>query len=339
MAKPIFERKNILITGGAGFLGSHLADRLVQSNKVIAIDNFKTGSVENINHLLKHPDFEFVKHDLTKPINLDELPELKVFKVAFQGIQAIYHLASPTSPAAYARYPVETLIANTHATKNALDLAVKYQAAFILFSADAVYGQPTEDKPIPENYWGYLDQLGTDSAFAEGKRVAESLTFHYRRSYNLDAKMARLFMTYGPRLQMTDGRLVPELIRQALSSPTITVPGAETSALSLTYYTDILDAVDRLMESQEAGPVNLGNDNLVTLASLVETIKTLTGSTATVRYDTSGGYRYPTPSIQKARQRLGWFPVVSLEQGLQQTIDYLKSAKVGHHLITNAEPV
>lgn len=335
MAKPIFERKNILISGGAGFLGSHLSDLLVQSNKVICIDNFKTGSVENINHLLKHPDFEFVKHDLSQPINLEELPELKVFKVAFQGIQQIYHLASPTSPAAYQRYPVETIVANTIATKNALDLAVKYQASFILFSTDAVYGVPTEAKPIPENYWGYVDQLGSDSAFAEGKRAAETLVFHYRKAYNLDAKIVRLFPVYGPRLQIQDGRLVPELIRQALAGGTITVPGPADTKVSLTYYTDILDAVTRIMDSHEAGPINLGNDSLLTLRELTETIITLTQSQAQVVYSDKPHELYRLPSIQRARQRLGWFPVISLERGLQETIDYLRSLRVEHTLTTN----
>lgn len=333
MAKPIFERKNILITGGAGFLGSHLSDLLVQSNKVICIDNFRTSTVENINHLLKHPDFEFIKQDLSQPISLDELPELKVFKVAFQGIQQIYHLASPTSPVAYERYPVETIVANTLATKNALDLAVKYQASFILFSSDAVYGVPTEAKPIPENYWGYVDQLGPDSAFAEGKRAAESLVYHYRRAYNLDAKIVRLFPVYGPRLQMNDGRIIPELIRQALMQDTIQAPAPAETLISLTYYTDILDAVSRIMDSQEQGPVNLGNDAPVSLGELTDTIVKLTKSKAKVVFASKPKGVFRLPSIQRARQRLGWFPVISLERGLSQTIDYLRSLQVTHTLL------
>lgn len=332
MAKPIFERKNILISGGAGFLGSHLSDALVQSNKVICVDNFRTSSVENINHLLKHPDFEFVKHDFSQPINLEDLPELKVFKVAFQGIQQIYHLASPTSPAAYQRYPVETIVANTMATKYALDLAVKYQASFVLFSSDAVYGTPTEAKPIPENYWGYVDQLGPDSAFAEGKRAAETLVYHYRKAYNLDAKIVRLFPVYGPRLRMDDGRLVPELIRQALTSDVIKVPGPAETRISLTYYLDILDAIRRIMDSHELGPINLGNDSVLTLQQLVEEIVRLSQSKARVVYADQTHDLYRLPLIQRARQRLGWFPVISLERGLSETIDYFRTLQVSHPL-------
>ncbi|MFH0952027.1 MAG: NAD-dependent epimerase/dehydratase family protein [Patescibacteria group bacterium] len=335
MSKPIFERKNILVTGGAGFLGSHLCDRLVKEHKVICIDNFKTGNEDNINHLLKHPDFEFIKHDLIKSINLEELQELKVFKVAFQGLQEIYHLACPTSPAVYKKYPLETLLANTHATRNALDLAVKYRAKFILFSSDAVYGQPTEDKPLPENYWGYVDPIGPDSSFAEGKRAAESLVYHYRQVYNIDAKIVRIFPTYGPRLQLKDGRLIPEIIRQAITESTINLADSKDARLSLSFFSDTLDAVDRMMNSNEHGPVNVGNDSPTTIGEVAELVKKLSEMKVNIKYNAGENKNiYRLPNIQFARQRLGWFPVISLAEGIRQTISYLKATYIQKHLST-----
>ncbi|PIY96690.1 MAG: hypothetical protein COY66_03405, partial [Candidatus Kerfeldbacteria bacterium CG_4_10_14_0_8_um_filter_42_10] len=173
--KPIFEKENILVTGGAGFIGSHLCDELIKKSKVICIDNFITGQEDNIDHLLKNPDFEFIKHDITIPLKLDELPELDKFKIKFQGIQKIYHLACPTAPREYNKIPVETLLANSHGTRNVLELAVQNKAKLLFLSSSSIYGEPLEDAPFKEDYWGFIDPIGPRSCYNEGKRFAECM--------------------------------------------------------------------------------------------------------------------------------------------------------------------
>ncbi|USN53992.1 MAG: GDP-mannose 4,6-dehydratase [Candidatus Nomurabacteria bacterium] len=329
MSRPIFERKNILVTGGAGFIGSHLCDELVKQHKVICLDNFSTGREENINHLLQNPNFEFVKHDLSDPIDLDHEPGLKPFQVEFQGVQEIYHFASPTSPKDYLQMPVETLVANAQATRNALEMAKKYQASFLLASSDAIYGEPMERTPYPEEYWGYVNPVGSRSAFSEGKRFAESLTVHYREKYALKAKIARLFNTYGPRLRVDDGRMVPEMINAALRNETITVYGKADDTTTLCYISDIVEGLLRLMKSSELGPVNLGSPDQHRLEDVVKYIQELTGSTSGSRFTehTKSTVIQGVPNIALAKERLGWFPVVALSEGLRRTIDYFKGAK------------
>jgi UDP-glucuronate decarboxylase len=329
MHRPIFDRKNILVTGGAGFIGSHLCDELVRQNKVICLDNFSTGREENINHLLQNPNFEFVRHDLTQPIDLEAEPSLKAFQVQFQGIQEIYHLASPTSPKAFLEHPIETLMTNADATRNSLDLAVKYESSYLFVSSDAVYGEPMEDTPYPENYWGYVDPIGRRSPYAEGKRFAESLVVHYRERHALKAKIARVFNCYGPRLWLDDGRMIPDLIVQALKNEPLNIFGAKDGQTTFCYVSDLIEGLVRLMKSTELGPINLGSPDVLKIEDVAKTILQLTESSSSIQYSESNdrAVHQGSPNIRLAKERLGWFPVVALAEGLRRTVDYFKGAK------------
>jgi len=327
--KPIFDRKNILVTGGAGFIGSHLCDELIKKHKVICIDNFITGSEENINHLLKHPDFEFIRHDMSEFLDLESLPELKPFKVAFQGIQEVYNLACPTSPKDYNAAPIETLYANSFGTRYALDIAVKYGAKFLHVSTSAVYGEPLEATPFPENYWGYVDPIGPRSAYNEGKRFAESLVTHYRAKHRIDAKIIRMFNTFGPRMRLTDGRMIPDFVKNALSNQPLTIYGTAGDRSTYCYITDMIEGMQRMMNSNEAGPMNLGNPETHTMGEVAEYIIKLTNSRSTVSYKPHLPYtaKQGIPNIRLAKEKLGWFPVVPLDDGLQKTVEYMRGSR------------
>lgn len=327
--KPIFERQNILVTGGAGFIGSHLCDELIKKHKVICLDNFITGAEENINHLLKHPDFEFIRHDLSQPLDLESLPELRPFKVAFQGIQEVYNLACPTSPKDYHAYPIETLMANAVGTQHALDMAVKYGAKFLHVSTSAIYGEPLEATPFPENYWGYIDPIGPRSAYNEGKRFAESLVMNYRKKYHLDTKIVRMFNTYGPRMRLTDGRMIPDFVKSALSSNPLVIYGSADDRSTFCYITDMIEGLLRMMKSAEAGPLNLGNPESLRIADVAQLIIQLTNSRSAIRYEAHLPYtaKQGIPNIRLAKEKLGWFPVVPIQDGLMRTIDYMRGSR------------
>lgn len=321
-----FEKKNIIVTGGAGFLGSHLCDILVKRARVICLDDFSTGLEQNIHHLLKHPDFEFLKHDLTEPIDLLQFEELKPFEVQTQGIQEIYHLASPTSPKFYHANPIETLLANSDATRNALELARKYQADFLFFSSSAVYGEPQDDTPFPEQYWGYVDPVGPRSAYVEGKRFAESLVTNYRKVYSLNAKIMRVFNTYGPQMRLDDGRMIPDIVRNAMQGKPVTVYGTAADTSTFCFVSDTLEAAVRLMASHEYGPINVGNPEVVRIGDIARKIIDLLKSPSTVRFSPHLPYTAAQgiPNIHRAKEKLGWFPVVSLDEGLKRTVDSLR---------------
>lgn len=328
-SKPIFERKNILVTGGAGFIGSHLCDELIKHHKVICVDNFISGSEENINHLLKHPDFEFIRHDISEPLDLESLPEMRAFKVAFQGIQEVYHLASPTSPKDYQAFPIETLLANSFGTKHALDVAVKYGARFLHVSTSAIYGEPLEATPFPEHYWGYVDPIGPRSPYHEGKRFAESLVMTYRQRHRVEAKIVRMFNTFGPRMRLTDGRMIPDFIRNAIANEPLVIYGSPDDRSTYCYITDMIEGLLRMMASNEAGPINLGSPQTHRIEDVAKRIIGLIGSRSTIRYQPHLPYtvRQGVPNIRLAKEKLGWFPVVSLEDGLQRTVDYLRGSR------------
>lgn len=324
-----FEKKNIVVTGGAGFLGSHLCDLLVQHHKVICLDDFSTGREENIHHLLPNPNFEFVRQDISQPFQLDSLKELKAFQVPFQGIQEIYHLASPSSPKDYTAMTVETLLANALGTKNVLDAAKQYSAKFLLLSSGSIYGQPAEQTPFPENYWGYVDPIGVRSPYQEGKRFAEALTVAYRQRFNLDAKIVRLFNTYGPRMRLTDGRMIPEFIHAALRNVPVTIHGDRGDMSTFCFVTDALEGITRMMQSRELGPINIGNPEQHTVAEVAQLVTSITGTRTDLRFEppSPSTSKQGIPSIRQAREVLGWFPVVPLQEGLQRTIDYMRGLR------------
>lgn len=327
--KPIFDRKNILVTGGAGFIGSHLCDELIKKHKVICVDNFITGAEENINHLLRHPDFEFIKHDMSEPLDLETLPELKPFKVAFQGIQEVYHLACPTSPKDYNASPIETLLANSFGTRHALDIAVKYGAKFLHVSTSAIYGEPLESTPFPENYWGYVDPIGPRSAYNEGKRFAECLVMNYKKKFHLDTKIVRMFNTFGPRMRLTDGRMIPDFIKNALTNQPLTIYGTAEDQSTYCFVSDMIEGLVRMMGSVDAGPINLGNPEVHKVRSVADMIVQFTNSRSTIHYEGHLPYtaRQGVPNIRRAKEKLGWFPVIPLNEGLQRTVEYMRGSR------------
>lgn len=323
--KAIFDKKNILVVGGAGFIGSHLCDELVKQDKVICIDNFLTGNEGNIEHLLQHPDFEFVKHDMSQPLELESLPELKEFRFEFQGVQEVYYLASVASPPIYQKYPVETLLANSLGLKNALDIAVKYKAKFFYASSAAIYGEA--DGVVDEGYVGVMDHLSPRACFAEAKKFGEALLVHYGEKYGLDYKLARIFNCYGTRMRLDDGRMIPEMIRAALSDEDITVYGDEQSMGSYFYVSDLVRGVMKFMESSEHGPLNLASDWRHSFADIAKKVIALTGSKSKVTFEKPQLIFADQliADISAAKEKLGWFPVILIDEGLKHTIDYLEA--------------
>lgn len=324
-----FDKKNVVVTGGAGFLGSQLCDILVQHHKVICIDNFSTGDEQNIHHLLSNPNFEFVRHDISEPIDLASLRELKAFQVPFQGVQEIYHLASPSSPKDYTKLTTETLLANALGTKNALDMAKQFSAKFLFVSSGSIYGEPVEKTPFPENYFGYVNPIGVRSPYQEGKRFAEALVVAYRERFKLEAKIVRLFNTYGPRMRLNDGRMIPEFVASAIKNQPITIHGSREDMATYLYVTDALEGLTRMMASKELGPMNIGNSEEKTVGQIAEQIIALTGSRPDIRIELPLPYdaKQATPSVRQAREVLGWFPVVPLDEGLRRTIDYMRGLR------------
>lgn len=327
--KAIFDKKNIMVVGGAGFIGSHLCEELLKDSKIICVDNFVTGDNANIAQLLQNPDFHFINHDIINPLDLESLLELESFRIQFQGVQEIYFLASPTSPTAYTKYPVETLQVNSVGLRNALDLAVKYSSKFLFASSPVVYGTGTAAMPIKESYVGPVDQLGPRAAYIEAKRFGETLVNNYHLKYNVDTKIARIFNCYGTRLSLTDGRIIPELIRMAMENTDMVVYGNESDVASYFFVDDLLRALIKVMESDDSTPFNLASEWKVTLKEVAEKIKELTKSESNIVYKDLPNYfvRQPLADIAKVKDGLGWFPIILLADGLQKTIDYLSAQK------------
>lgn len=321
-------RSNILVIGGAGFIGSHLCDELVKAYNVICLDDFSSGKVENIDHLLQNQYFEFLKHDISEPINLVEAHELDKFNVRFRGVQQIYFLASPTSPKHFNKFRIQTLKANSRGVINALELARQYQAQFLLASSAVVYGPRFANAPhYAEDYLGYVDPISPRACYDEGKRFAESATVTYRDVYNLDTKIARIFRTYGPRLSLFDGHMIPDFVLQALNNKPLVIYGDESFSTSLCYVSDIVEALTKLMASHESDPVNLGHYEELKMTDIAHTIKSMTSSQSSVEFRSSLLFMSPLglPDISRAKEKLGWYPLVSLEEGLKQTIEYVKA--------------
>jgi UDP-glucuronate decarboxylase len=328
---PIFEKKNVIVAGGAGFIGSHLCERLLKDSHVICIDNFVGSSERNIDLFLRNPDFEFIRHDLSEPLDLEKFTELERFKIKFQGIQEIYNLACPTSAKKFDKIKIQTLAANSLAIKNIMELALKYGAKVVHASTSVVYGPRTPKKEMfAETDLGTVDHLSPRGCYDEGKRFAETVVETYRQVYSLDAKIARVFRTYGPRERLFDGEMVPDFVVDALDGRDLVIYGDETFSTSLTYVSDIVDGLAKLMAAPpDIGPVNLGSDEEVKLVDVARKIVQLTGSSSNVRFEAPLLFITPLglPDLAKAKDKLGWIPLVRLEDGLARAIEYTRANK------------
>lgn len=332
--KVLMENKNVLVLGGAGFIGSYLCEELVKKgDNVICVDNFVSSDVENIRALLEYPNFEFVRHNITKHIDYADLPELKRFKVDIQGFQEIYNLACPTAPKDYLKFPVQTTTANSVGVIKSLELAKRNKAKLLLASSSAVYGNPpANSEPVPEEYVGMMDFLGPRACYNEGKRFAEMATAIYRDTAKVDAKIARIFSTYGPRMLQHSGRQVADFIRQSVVGEDVTIAGDKNLTMTFCYVKDIVDALINLMASDINRPVNLGSENPYTLTQVAEKIIKLTNSSAKINYtDQYAHSNQPTiPDISLAKNELNWFPLVDLDEGLQLAVDFYRATAVLH---------
>ncbi|MCK5460157.1 NAD-dependent epimerase/dehydratase family protein [Candidatus Parcubacteria bacterium] len=329
MLKQTFKQKIILVTGGAGFIGSHLCDHLVKENKVICIDNFSTGKEKNIDFLLRHPNFEFIKHDINIPIDLEKLPELKKFKFRWQGLQEIYHLACPASPSKFNELGVDVLLTSSIGTKAMLDLALKYKAKFLFLSSSVIYGKAMPGEELKESYVGQSDPLGYHNCYLEGKRFGESLVYNYRNQYDLDAKILRAFTTYGPRMKLTDGRTISSFVAQAMEDKDIIIEGDQNVRNSYCYIDDLVNGIIKMMKSNEFGPINLGNPEDLPIIKVAKKVISSTDSKSQIVFKQreKGAHVSHIPNIEYAKDHLGWEPVVLLEAGLDKTISYLKASK------------
>lgn len=329
--KVIFDKKNILVIGGAGFLGSHLCDELIKTAKVVCVDNYVSGSVNNIAHLLQDPNFLFLRHDITTPLRLESYPELELFQMKFQGIQEIYYLACPNMKQGFEEYMLATVTANSVGVLQGLELARKHSAKFLFGSTHAVYGDPLEGQErFDEEYWGFVDALSERACYNEGKRFGETLTMTYHRVSKLDVKIARIFNTYGPRTRLQSGRQIPDFVRAAVNRQDLTVLGDGTREDSYCYVSDMVQGLVALMRSNVNVPVNLGNPEMHRILDLARKVIELVGSSSNIVFadGLAGLVRSLPPDIRRARQLLGWFPVTDINIGLQRTIDDMMGAQV-----------
>ena len=307
-------QKRILVTGGAGFLGSHLCDRLLsEGHEVVCVDNYFTGSKANIKHLLDNPNFELIRHDVTFPLYIE--------------VDEIYNLACPASPIHYQHDPVQTIKTSVHGAINMLGLAKRIGSKIFQASTSEVYGDP-EVHPQDESYWGRVNPVGIRSCYDEGKRCAETLFFDYHRQHNLNIKVARIFNTYGPRMHPNDGRVVSNFIVQALKNTDITIYGDGSQSRSFCFVNDMVDGFLLFMETDDKlkGPLNLGNPNEFTIQELAEMVVDLTGSKSKIIYKPlpQDDPKQRQPNITLAKEKLNWSPKVELTNGLELTIDYFK---------------
>lgn len=305
--------KSIVVTGGAGFLGSHLCERLLdRGDNVICVDNFFTGRKENILHLIGNPRFELIRHDIVHPL--------------FVEADQIYNMACPASPVAYQYNPIKTIKTSTVGMVNILGLAKRCRARVLQASTSEVYGDPTIH-PQTEDYWGHVNPIGPRSCYDEGKRVAESLCVNYHQEHQLPVRIVRIFNTYGPRMDPNDGRVISNFINQALRNQPISIYGDGSQTRSFCYVDDLVEGIIRLMDQEQTiGPVNIGNPGEYTMIQLAEAIIELTGSSSKLEHHPlpKDDPKQRCPDITRARELLGWEPLVPLKQGLLKTIDYYR---------------
>jgi UDP-glucuronate decarboxylase len=306
--------KRVLVTGGAGFLGSHLCDRLIQDGAdVLCLDNFFTGTKRNVRHLIKHPSFELMRHDITFPLYVE--------------VDRIYNLACPASPIHYQHDPVQTTKTSVHGAINMLGLAKRVKARILQASTSEIYGDP-EIHPQKESYWGRVNPVGPRSCYDEGKRCAETLFFDYQHQHNLDIKVVRIFNTYGPRMHPNDGRVISNFIVQAIKGEDITIYGDGRQTRSFCYVDDLIEGFVRMMNSEQGftGPVNMGNPSEFTMLELADKVLSLIGGKSKLTFCSlpTDDPKQRQPDISLAKQKLDWKPKISLEDGLKETINYFK---------------
>jgi dTDP-glucose 4,6-dehydratase len=303
-----------LISGAAGFIGSHLCDRLIeQGDTVIAVDNLITGHRESIGHLLSNPAFHFIQHDICQTLQVNE------------KVDRVFHLASLASPVDYLEHPIETLDVGSIGTRNMLEIARQHNARFLLTSTSECYGDPLEH-PQVETYWGNVNPVGLRSCYDESKRYAEALTMAFHRKFGMRTTIARIFNTYGPRMALNDGRVVPAFLDQALRGEDLTVFGDGSQTRSFCYVSDLVEGLLRLVESSEAYPVNLGNPNEMTILEFAHYIRDKVGNNVGIQFKPlpSDDPKIRRPDISKAKRVLGWEPRVHLEEGIQKTVEYFR---------------
>ncbi len=309
--------ETIIIAGGAGFVGSHLCDALVNDYKVICIDRFITGRKSNIDHLLSNKNFRLIEHDITKPLKLNET------------VNYIFHMASPASPVDYQLRPIETMLANSFGAYNMLELAKEKKARILLASTSEVYGDPKEH-PQKETYWGNVNPVGPRSCYDESKRFAEALAMSYLKEHNLDIRLARIFNTYGPRMRLNDGRVIPNFISQALKNSPITVYGNGSQTRSFCYVSDLVDGLKKFMfaESLAGEAINIGNPQERTVLETAKIIKKIIGSTSEIVFKNlpEDDPLRRNPDISKAKKLLLWAPKVSFEEGIKKTSEAFKTS-------------
>ncbi|HWG57895.1 MAG TPA: UDP-glucuronic acid decarboxylase family protein [Candidatus Acidoferrales bacterium] len=303
-----------VITGGAGFLGSHLCEFMLQKGwDILCLDNLVTGSDANISHLLSNPRFRFVRHDVTRRISTPG------------AVDAVLHFASPASPPDYLRLPIETLKAGSLGTHNALGLARTKKAKFLLASTSECYGDP-DVSPQPESYWGHVNPIGPRSVYDESKRFSEAITMAYHRHHKLDTRIVRIFNTYGPRMRLNDGRALPNFLYQALRGEPLTIYGDGKQTRSFCYVSDLIEGIYRLLESGEHDPVNIGNPNEITILEFAERVRALVGASSPLEFHPlpQDDPKQRCPEIGKARRLLQWEPKVNLDEGLRLTCEYFQ---------------
>jgi len=306
------KKSRTLITGGAGFLGSHLCDRFIAAgHDVVCMDNFITGSPDNVAHLVGHPNFSLVEHDVTNYIYVDG------------PLDNVLHFASPASPVDYLKYPIQTLKVGALGTHKALGLAKSKRARFLLASTSEVYGDPLIH-PQPEDYWGNVNPVGDRGVYDEAKRFAEAITMAYQRFHGVETRIVRIFNTYGPRMRLNDGRALPSFMSQALRGEPLTVYGDGSQTRSFQYVDDLVEGVFRLLMSDEIGPVNIGNPDEITILEFAEEIRRLIGSESEVVFKglPKDDPQVRRPNIGRAREKLGWTPRIGRAEGLRRTLAY-----------------
>jgi len=331
--KPIFEKKNVLVTGGAGFIGSFLCERLIKDGaRVICVDDFSSSVERNIDLLLKNADFQFIRADISEPLDLEAYPELEAFKIPFQGIQEIYHLACPTAIKKFDALRTHTLKTNSLGTVNVLDLAKRYDSRVVFTSSSVVYGSRSDDKLFfDEDFEGVVDHTSPRAVYDEGKRFSETSCMTYMQAEGVDARVARVFRTYGPRMPLFDGHLIPDFILNALDGKPLVIYGDEHFKTSLCFVDDIVDGLMRLMAvEQSPGIVNLGSDVDLLLVDVANMIIELTGSSSEVTFEPALPFLTDLvlPNIAKARDDMGWLPLTRLENGLKQTMEDVRANRV-----------